>query len=150
MGADRWRADLAPHRPASGTEDRERAASIQVRHRLASGRLSEAWEYDSARHVLDVVLQQASANPIAFTLLVCAPDRARVGAHPIIRLDGDTWRVLPAVFRFEHDILVPHDVVLHEALGHGNALVLTHAPADVDAELEALCVTRRSEQNRKN
>jgi hypothetical protein len=111
---------------------------IQVRHRLASGRASEAWEFDSARKVIDVVLQQGSAEPIAFTLPVCAPDRPRVGAHPIMRLDGESWRVLPAVFRFEGALLLPMDAPVHETLGHGGQLILTHAPADVDAELGAL------------
>jgi hypothetical protein len=110
---------------------------INVRHRTASGRLDEAWEFDSARRVLDVVLHLGSAAPIAMTLPVCHPDRARHGAYPIMRLDGESWRVLPALFRLESGHLVPHDQPIHESLGH-SILVLTNAPADVDAELESL------------
>lgn len=111
---------------------------IEVRHRSASGRLDELWEYDSARRCLEIVLRLGSAEPIAFTLAVCAPDRARIGAHPIMRLDGESFRVLPAVFRLEHGMLVPVDAAIHASLGPGSQLVLTHAPADVDAELQAL------------
>lgn len=111
---------------------------IVVKHRTASGRLDQLWDFDSARRVLDVVFRLGSAHPVAFTLQVCAPDRARIGAHPIMRLDGESWRVLPAVFRMEHGMLVPVDAPIHESLGHGGQLVLTHAPADVDAELESL------------
>lgn len=112
---------------------------IQVRHRLSSGGvLWNIWDYDSARRVLEIVFQLGSAEPIAFTLSICAPDRARANAHPLLRLDGDSFRVLPAVFRVENEILVPHDCALHSSLSHGDALVLTHAPADIDAELSEL------------
>ncbi len=53
---------------------------IQVRHRLASGRVDEAWEFDPARQVVEVVLRQGSAEPLAFTVPVCAIDRPRLGA----------------------------------------------------------------------
>jgi hypothetical protein len=111
---------------------------LQVRHRTASGSLSEMWEFDNARRVIDVVLRVASAKPIAFTVPVCAPDRARIGAYPVMRLDGESWRVLPARFVLEHGLLVPHDAAIHESFGRGSQIVLTHAPADVDAELESL------------
>lgn len=111
---------------------------LQIRHRTASGSLTELWEFDPARRALDVVFQLGSAAPIAFTIPVCAPDRARVGAHPVMRLDGESWRVLPAAFRFEHDILVPYDLPIHPSLGHGMQIILTHAPAEVDAEIAAL------------
>lgn len=111
---------------------------ILVRHRLASGRLDECWDFCAFRRVIDVVLRQASAEPIAFTLPVCAPDRPRIGAFPIMRLDAESWHVLPAIFRLEHEMLVPHDAVIHEALGAGRQLLLTHAPADVDAEIASL------------
>lgn len=111
---------------------------FQVRHRLASGSLHECWEFDAQRRVLDVVFRQGSAEPIGFTLPVCAPDRPRVGAHPIMRLDGESWRVLPAVFRYEGTMLLPVDAPVHESLGHGTQMILTHAPADVDAELSSL------------
>lgn len=111
---------------------------IQVRHRLASGRVSEAWEFDSARQVVDVVLQQGSADPIGFTLPICAIDKPRLGAYAISRLDGDSWRILPTRFIYSGGRLVHHEVAIHEALGARTMLVLTHAPADVDAELETL------------
>lgn len=112
---------------------------LQVRHRLSSGgALWNIWDYDPARRVLDIVLKQGSADPIAFTLAICAPDRARANAHPMLRLDGDSFRVLPAVFRFESEMLVPHDCALHKSLSFGDALILTHAPPDIDAELSEL------------
>ena len=96
------------------------------------------WEFDPSRRVIDVVLRLGSARPIAFTVAVCAPDRARAGAHPLLRLDGSSWRVLPAIFVASFGVLVPKDAPIHPTLGNGTQLVLSHAPADVDAELSSL------------
>ncbi len=111
---------------------------IHIRHRLASGRLDEAWEYDSARRCLDVVLRLGSASPIAFTLPVCAIDKPRLNAFAIARLDGESWRVLPSRFVLQGDKLVHHEVAIHESIGGRIQIVLTNAPSDVDAELEVL------------
>jgi hypothetical protein len=111
---------------------------IAVRHRTASGPSGSAWEFDVERRVVDVVLCLGSAAPVAFTVAVCAPDRAREGAHPVMRLDGESWRILPARFRFEHGILVPIDAAIHVALGPGKQIVLTTSPADVDEEIASL------------
>ena len=110
---------------------------IQVRHRLASGRLSEAWEFDPARGTLDVVLQQGSAEPLGLTIHVCGVDSPRLGAFAVSRLDGDSWRVLPAQYVFAGGRLVYRDAPIHESLGM-SMLVLTHAPAEVDEELSRL------------
>ncbi len=83
-------------------------------------------------------MRQGSAKPIAFTLAVCAVDRPRLGAFAITRLGEDSWRVLPTRFIYAGGRLVHDEVAIHEALGEREMLALTHAPADVDAELETL------------
>lgn len=111
---------------------------IHIRHRSASGRLDEAWEFDSARRVLDVVFHLGSAAPVAFTIPVCAIDKPRLGAFAVTRLDGDSWRVLPTRFVLEGEKLVHFEVSIHPSLDKRTMLVLTDAPYDVDAELEVL------------
>lgn len=104
----------------------------EVRHRLASGDVSSCWEYDPSRRVVDCVVRVNDLVSIGLTIEVCAVDRPYFGAHPIMRLDGDSWRVLPV--RWNGAFV---DAPLHASLGH-EQIVLTHAPADVDAELEEL------------
>ncbi len=111
---------------------------IQIRHRSASGRLDEVWEYDSARRCLDVVLRLGSAAPLAFNIPVCAIDKPRLGAYAMTRLDGESWRVLPTRFISYGERLVHHESTIHSAFDKRTQLVLTNAPYDVDAELEAL------------
>ena len=111
---------------------------IQVRHRKASGRLDEAWEFDPARRVIDVVLRQGSAEPLAFAVPVCAIDKPRLGAFAMSRFDGESWRILPSRFVLQGEKLVHQELAIHEAIGGRVQLVLTHAPLDVDAELEVM------------
>lgn len=111
---------------------------IQVRHRLASGRLDEAWEFDPSRRVIDLVLRQGSAKPLAFTIPVCAIDRPRLGAFAMSRLDSDSWRILPTCFVLYGERLVHHEMPIHPEIGGRVQIVLTHAPYEVDAELEIM------------
>lgn len=131
---------------------------IQLRHRTASGDLANQWEYDPARGVLEIVIRLGSAHPVALTVPVCHPDRPRLLAHPMMRLDGESWRILPAIFLPTVSVsrdrtrsgLTPHDCAragglrsavpceLHEAIGSPAHLIITHSPPEQDAELEAL------------
>lgn len=138
---------------------------LVLRHRSASSRLDALWEFDPARKVIDVVIRLGSEKPRAFTLPVCAPDKPRIWAHPILRLDGESWRILPSVFvpleaaeelqaddvhgipipRHAPILLVPRDCrepaaacALHDAIGLGSHLVLTNAPPSIDIELAEL------------
>lgn len=96
------------------------------------------WEFDPQRRVIDLVLRQGSAKPIELTIPVCAIDKPRFGAFAMSRLDSDAWRILPTRFVFEGDKLVHQEVAIHEAIGARTMLALTHAPYEVDAELEVM------------
>ena len=111
---------------------------IEVRHRLASGRADEAWEFDPARRVIDVVLRQGSDTPLAFAVPVCAIDKPRIGAFAMIRFDFESWRILPSRFVLSGERLVHQEIRIHPDLGEHVQLVLTHAPYEVDAELEVM------------
>lgn len=104
---------------------------IYVRHRSASGRLDELWEYDPARHVVIATLRQGTAEPIDLTIPIASEARARYGAWKLVREGEDNWKVTP--HRFGSERLIPHPI--HRALGT-NALVLLAAPWFVSAELE--------------
>lgn len=123
---------------------------ITLKHRTASGDLSNQWEFDSARSVIEAVITLGSAKPIAFTIRVCAVDKPELWCHPIARLDGESWRILPAMIisagvgKTEprdcgHSIglkaAIPCD--LHHVIGP-KQIVLTNAPEEIDREIEAL------------
>lgn len=130
---------------------------ITLRHRSASGNLSACWEFCSTRLVLEIVFRLGSAAPRAMTVKVCAVDSPRIWCHPITRLDGESWRVLPALYVPANTslpgrppTLAPRDCTrpggglrgaipceLHEVIGRGS-LVLTNAPELQDRELEEL------------
>lgn len=111
---------------------------IHVRHRTASGRLDEVWEFDPVRKCMDIVFRLGSAKPVAFTLPICAIDKPRLHAFAISRLDGESWRLLPSRFMFAGDKLVHVEVAIHHSLDKRTMLVLSRAPSDVDAELDCL------------
>lgn len=89
---------------------------ITIRHRSASGRLDMLWEFDPARRVIDAVLRMEGGPELAFAIRVCAPDKPIPFAHPILRLDSESWHILPAVFVPEDEpsrstaIDAPHSV----------------------------------------
>lgn len=140
---------------------------VVVRHRTASGRLDALWEFDPARKVVELVLRLASEKPRAFTVAVCFPDRPRIWAHPLMRLDSESWRILPSLFvpieeeeevgvEERHGVPFPRarplllepwecrrayrglPCPLHAEIGTGSHLVLTNAPANVEIELAEL------------
>lgn len=131
---------------------------ITLKHRTAFGRLDACWEFDSARGVVDLVLRLGSAEPLGLTVRVCATDKPKLWCHPIMRLDADSWRILPAIWIPSPESkvgcppkLAPRECVergsrlrdaipceLHSAVGGGVHLVLTNAPAAVDFDLEGL------------
>ncbi len=124
---------------------------LTVRHRTASGDLSNCWEFDPQRRVVELVLRLGSAEPFAVTVAVCHPDRPRAHSHPILRMSGESWRILPAMFvpsfsvyrdrersrldPFDCTIRLPCD--LHERIGM-RQIVLTNTPPEQDEELEEL------------
>lgn len=127
---------------------------ITIQHRSRSGQLDSMWEFDSERGVIDAVVRLGGGKSAAFTIKVCAPDKPRVHAHPIMRLDSFAWRILPAVWVERlasapggrtklvpsecngRDRALPCD--LHAAIGAGSHLVLTGAPPDIDIEIVEL------------
>lgn len=113
---------------------------IHVRHRSASGRIDAMWEFDGQRRVLDVVIRRGNAT-MAFTLPVCAVDKPRFGAFGLTRLDASSWRVLPIRYVWADASgtrLVHRSERIHESLSLGDAVILSQAPPDVDAELSEL------------
>lgn len=130
---------------------------ITVRHRTTSGRLDSMWEFDSERGCVEVVIRLASARPAAFTVKVCAPDKPRLWSHPIMRLDAESWRILPALWVVEHSSVAgqlpqltprpctgrdasPFPCELHAVIGAGNHLALLNTPPAVDLEIAELDV----------
>ncbi len=130
---------------------------ITLKHRTASGRLDALWEYDDARKCIELVFRLGTAKPRAVTVKVCAIDAPRIWCHPLTRLDGESWRILPAMMIPAHTslpgrppTLAPRDCLgsagglrgavpceLHEVVGSA-MVVLTNAPAIISEELEAL------------
>ena len=115
---------------------------IFVRHRTASGRLDAAWEFDSARRVIDIVFRLGEAEPIALCVPVCSSKKPRYHAFALTRFDSSSWRLLPIRFvpsnASQPDRLVHDQRSLHSVLDRGTQLVLTCAPPNVVTELEAL------------
>ena len=111
------------------------------------------WEFDPERGTVDLVVRLASARPLAFAVKVCSPDKPRLWAHPIMRIDQESWRILPAIWVVEHSVgqlpkLTPRECGgkkaspfpcdLHAVIGTGSHLVLTNAPPNVDLEIAEL------------
>lgn len=121
---------------------------ITLKHRTASGRLDALWEFCGERRALELVFRLGHAKPLALTVPVCAVDNPVLLSHPIMRLDSSSWRVLPMIWivgesgRFAQldcarkGASTPCE--LHRSIGGATHLVLTHAPDDVDLELESL------------
>lgn len=141
---------------------------LTLRHRSASsGDLTNLWEYDPARHVLEIVIREASGPALDLTVPVCVAGRPRLGAHVVTRVNEETWRILPAHYtlvsldasrewrNIGHRVQTPTPMVLasrecaatskamqscrlHGAIGWGTQVFLTNAPPDVQADMEAL------------
>jgi len=141
---------------------------LTLRHRTASsGSLINLWEYDPARHVIEMVIREAAGPEQDYTLPVCLAGRPRLGAHVISRVNEETWRILPTHYALlsldtskdwrntGHRVQTPTPMVLaskecavaargllrcrlHESIGWGAQIFLTNAPPDVQRDLEAL------------
>jgi hypothetical protein len=104
---------------------------IFVKHRSASGRLEELWEYDPVRKVVMLTFKLGAATPVHLDVPVSSRHESRFGAWAIQRADGETWEIVP--YRFGGSELRAHPI--HEALG-GESVVLTNAPPGQALELE--------------
>ncbi len=130
---------------------------ITLRHRTASGDPSNVWEFDPLRSCIEMVFRLGSAAPRALTVKVCAIDSPALWCHPLMRLDGECWRILPALFTPANTslpgrppTLAPRDCLrpggglrgaipceLHEVIA-ATMLLLVNAPPGINEELEAL------------
>lgn len=112
---------------------------IHVRHRSASGRADEYWELDSSRILASI---RHSAGSLALDAHVCSYGIPIFGAHPIVRIDDETWCVHPVRFIREWpggiEALRAINCAVGDVLGHGVQLVLAQSPSHVNAELEKL------------
>lgn len=141
---------------------------LTLKHRTASGgNLTNMWEYDPARRVLELVIREASGPTMDLTVPVCVSGRPRLGAHIITRVNEETWRILPSHYglvsldasrewrNVGHRVQTPTPMVLasrecatlhatlqacrlHSVIGWGAQVFLTNAPRDVQSDLEAL------------
>jgi len=111
---------------------------IQVRHETASGRLDEGWEYDR-RHQRILASVRQGAAILALDFLVCSYGLPLFGAHPIMRIDGETWTVHPCryvrVWPGGVEELRAIGCPVGDMLAPGDQLILTNTPHNVDAEL---------------
>lgn len=128
---------------------------IAIRHRTASGRLDSLWDFDPARGVVEVVLRLASARPVAFTIRVCSRDSPRLWCHPILRVDAESWRILPATWMAKQSTVdrhlpqlapsscagraaAPFPCDLHAVIGASEHVLLSNTPPNVDLEIAEL------------
>ena len=81
---------------------------ITLRHRSVTEDAA-LWEYDPARRVLELSVPNGAGAMVSLTLRVCAPDKPIAFAHPLMRLDGEAWQVLPGIFVPEEGPSVPPD-----------------------------------------
>lgn len=141
---------------------------LTLRHRTASGRLDELWEFDPARQVVELVFRLGAGPVRGFTISVCSPEKTTAFAHALMRRDADTWKILPSLFVpidqapsyvIVHGIEVPRTMPLileakecrsrrqarvaacnlHEHIGYGMQIVLANAPDEVARELSRVC-----------
>ena len=104
------------------------------------------WEFDVARRVIELVFRQGSAEPVSARVPVCSPYAPRWNAHPVIRVDGERWRLLAC--RFEDGLtevgrgtarmLLPQPYPIAPQLTAGDHIILCGTPPDVDQELDSL------------
>lgn len=110
---------------------------ISVRHITAYGWLDEHWKYVAdERRVLAAV--RLGGLVVALGVAVCASERPELGAYPIVRLDTESWRILPARFVRSWGSLTCVATPIAAQLGAGEQLTLTNAPAETSAALERL------------
>lgn len=113
---------------------------ISVRHRSASGDLANGWEYLPHERSILCNVRDGSLS-VEFRVEVCARHRLVFGAHPIARLDGETWLILPErVIRTWPGRIERLDTIrcpVRAVLGMVG-IALTNTPEEVSQVLEAL------------
>lgn len=114
---------------------------VTVRHATASGRLDELWTFSPASASVEGLVRFGAVS-VPFVVRLCSIARPELGAHPIIRIDGQTWRVLPQryVRKWPRGIetLAPIDCALTDEFPIGASLELICTPESVSEELERL------------
>ena len=98
---------------------------VSVRHKTASGRFDELWDYDVAERRVEAMVRTGNTTTF-ISVDVCALAHPRRGAYAVQQLDGETWEVLPG------------QAVPIVGLAPGDHLVLCHCPEAVSAELALL------------
>lgn len=113
---------------------------ISLRHRSASGDLSNGWEFDPRERSILCNVREGQRS-VEFRVEVCARERLAFGAHPLARLDGESWLVLPErVIRTWPNRIEKLDTIRCPILAELGtvAIALTNAPEAVSHALEAL------------
>jgi len=111
-----------------------------LRHRSASGDLSHGWEYDEQERAVLCHVREGQLS-VEFRVRICSAERLVLGAHPILRLDAETWRIVPErVIRTWPNRVERLETIrcpVNSALGYVT-LALTNTPPEVSRLLEAL------------
>lgn len=115
--------------------------TLCVRHVSASGSsLDEGWERNSP-HAIEARVRMG-AEIVPLLVQVCSVDRPRFGAHPIKRIDEETWLIHP--LRYVHtwargsDALTAVRCPIGDLFTPGDSLLLSNTPPSARAWLEAL------------
>lgn len=115
--------------------------SICLPHRTLRGGLEHAWEYVPNAHKVLIALQTGSMHTV-FSVDVCSANAPRLGAHPIARIDLETWRIIPMRYVRSWvggvEQLTPFPCPISSSLTPGDALMLLNAPIEVTEQLEEL------------
>lgn len=114
---------------------------MQLRHQSASGRLDESWSFDPKTRFVCMTGRMGNAA-FAVHVEVCSAAYPREGAYPIVRVNGESWRILPSRYTrispFTGVAVVAVGCAVIAVLGPGKSVLLTNTPDDVDALLERL------------
>lgn len=117
--------------------------TLSVRHVSASGRLDndERWSFDRGDWRIDATVRMG-ARLVPVVVYACSQARPRLGAHPLARVDGETWRVLPVRYVRAWpnglETLIAVACPIGDVLAPGEALALTQTPPNIDQELDQL------------
>lgn len=114
---------------------------LYVAHVSASGRLDLGWDFIADEHRVDAVIRLGTV-PVHLSIHVCSRENPRLGAHPLQRIDGESFRVLPEryvrAFPNRIETLQPIRCPIGDILAVSEQLQLTHCTDAVVAELEKL------------
>jgi hypothetical protein len=107
---------------------------ISVPHRSRTGDEDVGWDFDAAAGLVRFAFRRGVVV-VDGELPVCTTERPRPGAHPIVRIDGESWRILPVRYVRCGTEMMSSDSALAPGLSFG-ALVVTDAPPHVCEALE--------------